>query len=90
MSTFKIFVLVCLAVVTGLIIIPVIKTAFEPSNVRPVTLADYPPEMQAERDRCISEQHRLLVTLVDKPWRTSELVYEAGKLCDRKGIYQPR
>ena len=60
------------------------------TTVRSVTIEDYPQyaEMRAARDRCTSEQSR---SLVDLGVRSGfELARQAGIVCDRKGIFEPR
>jgi hypothetical protein len=75
METFKNLTLLCLAGFTGLFVLAMAMG----DNARfskPATRAD---TIQRE---CIDEKYRLLLKLTDKPWRTSELVYEARKLCN--------
>ena len=43
-----------------------------------------------KRDACVKEQAGLITMLVDKPWQTGDIVYHARKLCDSKGIFEPR
>jgi hypothetical protein len=42
------------------------------------------------RQTCLDETGRVLLDLVDKPWRTSEISRAAMQACDDKGIFEPR
>jgi hypothetical protein len=83
METFKNTVMLSLAVFVGLFVFAIAKMDNAPLS-RPATHAD------TARRECVDEQYRALLHLTDKPWRTSELAYEARKFCDRQGIREPR
>jgi hypothetical protein len=80
METFKNFVMACLAVFVGLVITM--------ANMDNAPLAKPATQADTARRECVDEQYSLLLRMTNKPWRTWELVREARRLCDLKGIYE--
>ena len=77
--------LILLLTVVGLIVIGLANIIIHAPAPRPVDAVAL-----AARNGCISEQIDSMVALGVHPRNTSELVSSARRLCDSKGIYEPR